>query len=195
MRIIAGEHRGRRIQAPPGRGTRPMLDRVREACFGTLQGRVPEARVLDLFSGTGSLGLEALSRGASFCRMVEKHGKTAALLKQNVESLELSDRAHVVCGDATAAHHWLDPADGEARRWADLVFMDPPYPWLADPERGQKLVDALDRLTTEVLAEDGIVVLHTPKRSVFTQWLEGSALDHRVYGTSALWYVGAGERE
>ena len=191
MRIIAGEYRGRRITPPPGRETRPMLDRVREAMFGKLQARVEDAKVLDLFSGTGSLGLEALSRGASFCRMVEKHGRTAALLRGNVEELGVGERAHVVCGSALNDGHWVGP-DGEEEPWADLVFLDPPYPWLSDPRRGAELVEALGRLTREVLDADGMLVFHTPKRGVFQSWLERQVVtDRREYGSSALWYLGA----
>lgn len=168
-----------------------MLDRVREACFGKLQTRIPEARVLDLFSGTGSLGLEALSRGAQFCRMVEKHGRTASLLAKNVEELEFEARADVVCGSAMNEVHWEAPDEGESP-WADLVFLDPPYPWLSDPRRGADLVEALGRLTREVLADDGILVFHTPRRGIFQSWIERHVVvDHRVYGSSALWYIGA----
>jgi 16S rRNA (guanine(966)-N(2))-methyltransferase RsmD len=87
VRIIAGEHRGRLLKAPEGKGTRPMLDRVREAIFSTLGERVEDARVLDLFAGTGALGLEALSRGARALRLVERDPRVVALLRENVDAL------------------------------------------------------------------------------------------------------------
>ena len=172
-----------------------MLDRVREACFGKLQMRLPDARVLDLFSGTGSLGLEALSRGARFCRLIEKHGRTAALLQKNVDELGFEDRAHVICGSAIQDVHWESP-DGTEGPWADLVFLDPPYPWLSDPRKGADLIEALGRLTREVLVEDGMLVFHTPRRGVFQSWIERHVVhDHRIYGSSALWYIGAEQSE
>src|SRR5262245_22796072 len=108
MRIIAGRQRGRRIRAPEGLGTRPMLDRVREAMFATLMPWLLDANVLDLFAGSGSLGLEALSRGARSARMVERHAPTLALLRDNLAALALEDRATVVRGDALAATTWGD---------------------------------------------------------------------------------------
>ena len=107
MRIIAGEFRGRRIEAPPGDGTRPMLDRVREALFSTLGERVDGARVLDLFAGSGSLGLEALSRGARVARMVEQHPRAYATLKENVELLGAADRALCARGNDVTSDHSL----------------------------------------------------------------------------------------
>ena len=93
MRIIAGEHRGRLLKTPDGMGTRPMLDRVRESVFSSIGERVIDARVLDLFAGTGSLGLEALSRGALEARLVERDPRVLDLLRRNVEDLALEDRA------------------------------------------------------------------------------------------------------
>src|SRR5690606_13703278 len=87
VRIIAGIHLGRRIAAPPGRGTRPMLDRMPEALFSTLAPWLPDAVVLDLFAGSGSLGLEALSRGARSARLVERDAAAARVLADNVALL------------------------------------------------------------------------------------------------------------
>jgi 16S rRNA (guanine966-N2)-methyltransferase len=107
MRIIAGEHRGRRIEAPPGDSTRPMLDRVRESLFSTLGNLVDDARVLDLFSGGGSLGLEALSRGASYARLVEREASAYATLKRNVSELGYTpEQASTVRGNALSPLSW-----------------------------------------------------------------------------------------
>jgi len=123
MRIIAGTERGRRIEAPEGRITRPTLDRVRENLFNMLQGQVTGARVLDLFSGSGALSLEALSRGAAFAVLADRDRRATQCQRRNVESLRYADRTRILSGD------WRDivrtlTAEGET---FDLVFLDPPY--------------------------------------------------------------------
>src|SRR5262245_28094266 len=143
MRIIAGRHRRRLIRAPAGRATRPMLDRVREAMFGTLGPWLPDARVLDLFAGSGALGLEALSRGARAVRMVEKHPATVALLRANVASLGLAASCEIVCGDALAPKSWRGgPLFANEARY-DLIFLDPPYAMLDPGDARATLLEAL----------------------------------------------------
>ena len=186
MRIIAGELGGRPIKSPPGKGTRPMLARVREALFSTLTPEVPEARVLDLFSGTGSLGLEALSRGAGSACLIEQDWRTAKLLRQNVATFELEDRADVVCGDALAAELWgVGP-------W-DIVFLDPPYPMVKDASGFERVHAALTTLLEGALAPDGVCVLHAPRGQVRAMDLpEGYDATLKEYGTQALWYLRPG---
>jgi 16S rRNA (guanine966-N2)-methyltransferase len=121
MRIIAGRWRGHRLQAPPGRDTRPTTDRVREAWMSALMPDLPEARVLDLFAGSGALGLEALSRGASHVTFVERSGAALRALRGNVERLAAADRCAIVRGDAIAYAGAL-PAGS-----FDIVLADPPY--------------------------------------------------------------------
>ncbi|TPG44750.1 16S rRNA (guanine(966)-N(2))-methyltransferase RsmD [Roseomonas nepalensis] len=126
MRIVAGRWRGRTLQAPPGEGTRPTADRVRQALFDSLwhapwAGReaVEGARVLDAFAGTGALGLEALSRGAAQAVFLERDRVALAVLRANIAALKAEDSARVVAGDA------LRPPRPEAA--CGLVFLDPPY--------------------------------------------------------------------
>ncbi|MCB9915588.1 MAG: 16S rRNA (guanine(966)-N(2))-methyltransferase RsmD [Planctomycetes bacterium] len=190
MRIIAGELRGRAVEGPPGRGTRPMLDRVREALFSTLGPGIEGAWVLDLFAGSGSLGLEALSRGAAFARFVERDAGVVRVLAGNVASLGVEDRSEVVGGSALGEAAWRAPA-GQPARWADLVLLDPPYPWLAD-ERRAELLRAVPRLVREVLRPEGLLVFHTPKRGVQASDFDAAfEPDPRLYGNSALWYLRA----
>jgi 16S rRNA (guanine966-N2)-methyltransferase len=123
MRVIAGEWGGRRLQTPAGRRTRPTSERVREALFSML-GEIGGATVLDLFAGTGALGIEALSRGAARAVFVELHADTAALLRANLATLGAPrERAEVRRGDALAA---LRSARAGAESY-DLIFIDPPY--------------------------------------------------------------------
>ena len=123
MRIIAGEARGRRIEAPAGRNTRPTLDRIRENMFNILQADIPESRILDLFAGSGALSLEAISRGAVSAVMVDSDRKASMIQKQNAESLRFDDRIRFFCCDWTRAVHTLQ----EEGRKFDIVFLDPPY--------------------------------------------------------------------
>ena len=118
MRIIAGQWRGRQIAAPPTMEVRPTADRVREAWFSILHQRIPDARVVDLFSGSGALGLEALSRGAAFVDFVEKDARTFTFLQKNIETLGAADRCAIHRADALA-FSIPDPCD--------LCFADPPY--------------------------------------------------------------------
>ena len=186
VRIIAGEHRGRILKAPKGLGTRPMLDRVREALFSSLGSRVEDARVLDLFAGTGSLGLESLSRGAASARLVESDRTALTALRANVATLRLEERAEIVAGDALDALAW-----GEGLRY-DLVFFDPPYPLLAAAHTRARLLGALAALLDERLDCGGCVVFHTPRDGFQASEL-APAPAHRLreYGTNALWTLEA----
>jgi 16S rRNA (guanine966-N2)-methyltransferase len=121
MRIVAGEWGGRRLQAPPGRGTRPTTDRVREAWMSTVSAYLDGARVLDLFAGSGALGLEALSRGAAHATFVETDAKALAALKANVDALGAADRTTIVKTDA------VKYAGNLAADTFDVAFADPPY--------------------------------------------------------------------
>jgi 16S rRNA (guanine966-N2)-methyltransferase len=120
LRIIGGAHRGQRVHFPDGRGLRPTADRVRETLFNWLQGELAGRRVLDLFAGSGALGLEALSRGAGQAVFVERARAPAAQLRANLERLGLEQRAEVLCMDA---QRFLR----QARPPFDLVFLDPPF--------------------------------------------------------------------
>lgn len=121
LRIIAGEWRSRRLPVPDAPGLRPTPDRVRETLFNWLAAMLPGARCLDLFAGSGALGLEALSRGAGHCLFVESSRSVAAQLSRNIEVLGATDRARVHCGDALAL------LAGPPDRPYDLVFLDPPF--------------------------------------------------------------------
>ena len=121
MRVIAGSARGRPLKAPRGTSVRPTTDRVREAMFSSLAPVVPGALVLDLFAGTGALGIEALSRGAQAATFVERDAATATLLEQNLRATDLHDAATVVRGEAKAFVARSHPAG------YDLVLCDPPY--------------------------------------------------------------------
>ena len=121
IRIIAGEFKGRRLKTPTGDKVRPTADRVREAWFSILQRQVRGARVLDLFAGSGALGLEALSRGAVSADFVEIHRASLAAIKDNVKTLKVEDRVAIHRVDGMRFAEQLAPG-----RY-DVVFADPPY--------------------------------------------------------------------
>ena len=123
MRIIAGSARGRTFDAPQGRDTRPTLDRVKEAIFGSIQFQLPGATVLDLFSGSGNMGLEALSRGAAEAICVDVSPACTALIRKNGEKLGLAEGLRVLNADYRAA---LSAMIAEGKQ-VDLAFLDPPY--------------------------------------------------------------------
>jgi 16S rRNA (guanine966-N2)-methyltransferase len=135
MRIVAGAWGGRRIQAPSDRETRPTTDRVREAWMSALAGELEGARVLDLFAGSGALGLDALSRGAEHATFVEKATPALRVLRANLEMLGGNDRARIVRTDA------LRYVEGLPENAFGVAFADPPY--------GQGFAEALVRLWLE----------------------------------------------
>lgn len=120
MRVIAGTAGGRRLVAPKGDRTRPTADRVREALFSSLQPRLPGARVLDLFAGSGALAIEALSRGAAHATLVERARPALAAIRSNLDTAGVADRATVVASELPGA---LTKVEGPF----DLVLLDPPY--------------------------------------------------------------------
>ncbi|WP_131105220.1 16S rRNA (guanine(966)-N(2))-methyltransferase RsmD [Ornithinimicrobium sufpigmenti] len=179
-RIIAGVAGGRTIRTPRGRDTRPTTDRVREALFSRVEALLDldGARVLDLYAGSGALGLEALSRGASALLAVERHRPTARLVEQNAELLGLTGQVRVHPG---AVEPLL--AAGPSSDAYDLVLADPPYP-LGEEELTRTL-QALVRHGW--LTPDALVVVERSRRTPSPTWPPGLAhLDTRTYGEAAL---------
>jgi 16S rRNA (guanine966-N2)-methyltransferase len=144
MRVIAGVARGVPLSAPRDRGTRPITDRVKETLFGILAERVPGARVLDLYAGSGAIGIEALSRGAAHATFVEKAQPALAALRANLERTRLGELARV---EAREVERFLRDATDA---W-DLVFLDPPYE--------QRAIVAPLRAVTPHLAPDAMLVV------------------------------------
>jgi 16S rRNA (guanine966-N2)-methyltransferase len=174
MRIVAGLYRGRRIAAPPGDATRPTSDRVRESLFSIL-GPLDGARVLDLFAGSGALGLEALSRGAAHVTFVDDANPAIRAIRANLEALE-------VAREATAVRRQDARAFMRAARTAghqyDLVLLDPPY--RLAPELGRELSPAL----AELIAAGGRIVCESDRRAPLG--LELPMTDERRYGDTLI---------
>ena len=176
MRVIAGTWGGRRLQAPRGRLTRPTSDRVREALFSVLGGRVAGARVLDLYAGSGALGIEALSRGAAEVTFVDSAPPALRAVRANLEALGAT--AEVVRSDA---RRFLLGASAAARQY-DLIFLDPPYRFAG--RLGRELSEALP----PVLAPDALVVSESDRRTPLD--LELPLHDERRYGDTLIRFHG-----
>ena len=152
MRIVAGSRKGHTIYAPKGLETRPTSDRAREAAFNLI-GPVDGVRALDLYAGSGAMGLEALSRGAAQAVFVESDRDACRTIERNLDKLRLTGAA-VICDDVTRAL----AAEAAAGRRYELVLVDPPYSLFSEVE------PVLSRYLPAVLAEDGIVVVETSER-------------------------------
>lgn len=179
-RIVGGSARGRRLTVPP-RGTRPTSERAREALFNTLNTEMdlPGARVLDLFAGSGAVGLEALSRGAEAAVFVESDRKAAAILQENIGMLALPGTTLHRC----TAETYLAAVGADEP--FDFVFADPPYAMA-----GSLVARLLESLADERwLAEGGIVVVERASRDAEPTWpSEMKAIKQRRYGEGSLWY-------
>jgi 16S rRNA (guanine966-N2)-methyltransferase len=181
MRIVGGELRGRALHAPPGFDVRPTSDRVREALFNILEhGTYPlrGARVLDLFAGTGALGLEAISRGAGFALFVEDSASARAAIRRNIEGLQLTGRTRIYRRDATQLS-----AIPAGTKPFDLVFLDPPY--------AKRLSEsALESARSGGwLTEDCFIIVEAHKGVGFDKPQLFSLIDEREYGETKLSFL------
>jgi 16S rRNA (guanine(966)-N(2))-methyltransferase RsmD len=176
MRLTGGADRGRKLRAPRGAATRPTASRVREAIFNIL-GHPPATAILDLFAGTGALGIEALSRGAPKAVFVEREGRALAALGRNLREIGVADRAVVLSSSVHAAIGRL--AHGEERfGW---VFVDPPYA-TSDADRTLEALAGSD-----LLASGAVVVIEHDKRRALPESVGVLRLsDRRAYGDTAV---------
>ncbi|MEV0152137.1 16S rRNA (guanine(966)-N(2))-methyltransferase RsmD [Micromonospora sp. NPDC050686] len=181
-RIVAGTHGGRRIAAPPGAGTRPTSDRVREALFSAVQADVDldGARFADLYAGSGAVGLEALSRGAGHVLLVESDPRAARVIRENIAALRAAPAARLAAGKVATVL-----AAGPEGEPYDVVFADPPYA-VPDDEITALLAALVQR---GWLAPDALVVVERSTRGGPFTWVEGvTAQRSRRYGETTLWY-------
>jgi len=169
VRIVAGVYGGRRLGAPAGRSTRPTSDRVREALFSILAGAVEGARVLDLFAGSGALGIEALSRGAASATFVDSDARAVAAVRANLAAL--GAEATVTRRDVFA---WLGAAAGTY----DIVFADPPY------SSAGRAAGRLSELLPPLLTDSSLTVTESDKRDPLLLALP--LADERVYGDTRI---------
>ncbi len=145
MRIISGTARGRKLKEPQGKDTRPTTDKVKESLFNIIQFELEGRRVLDLFAGTGQLGLEALSRGAEHCTFVDQRRESVTLVKENIKLCRFEERSQVVLGEAQTFLR-------SCRERFDVILLDPPY----QTNLLEQCVEKIARF--DILREHGIIV-------------------------------------
>ena len=175
MRVIGGVAKGRRLSTPAGKGTRPFTDRLRESLFSSLGDRVIGARVLDCYAGTGSIGLEALSRGAASAVFIESNRSALHALRRNIEAVGLGGK--VIAG---AVERQLD----HRSELFDIIFLDPPYP-VSDEDVGRVIAMAASLLT-----DDGVIVVHRRRGAeMMTGGAMLSSIWHRRYGDAEVWWL------
>ena len=181
MRVVAGSLRGSVLEAPAGQHTRPITDRVKESLFNVLghrlgmPGVLPDIAVLDLFAGSGALGIECLSRGARSCLFVERDRRTLRVLRANIEKLRLSNVARIAAENA-----WAMRIPASADEGYGLIFVDPPYRDVADTQR---TIDLLERVAVR-LSAGGLVVFRLGTSQEFSAEASRSlcCVDDRVFG-------------
>lgn len=190
MRVIAGIHRGRNLDAPPGRQTRPILDRVKTALFDWLgsrlamPGQLPAIRVLDLFCGGGSMGIECLSRGAKSCDFVDQDADAIRCLRANLDALRIGPDARI---HQAPAEYVRFPERDDSQ--FDVIFLDPPYAMSESLEPGGDMMRLLARLGKEIGASPGALLIwrHDAKSrlpdSLPNDW---TRIDQRSYGGMTL---------
>ncbi len=180
MRVITGSARGRNLKTLEGRRVRPTSQRVKEGMFSAIQFRVAGAKVLDLFAGSGQLGIEALSRGAVFATFVDSAKESCAVVRDNIEATGFQRKSHVITADAVRFA-------ATSREAYDIVFADPPYLTVD----AAALLDVVGR----ILTEDGILLLETDDEAELPETAEGLELVKKYrYGRTAVrLYRKAGE--
>ncbi|MHC4637715.1 MAG: 16S rRNA (guanine(966)-N(2))-methyltransferase RsmD [Planctomycetota bacterium] len=184
MRIIAGEKRGMKLLSPKTTDSRPIIDRVKESLFSVLyKYDIPAGKIVaDVFSGVGSLGLESLSRGAKFVTFVEKDAKVVEVLNKNIARAGYVGKSKVVRANAFKVGA---PVNFEGPRY-DLVFVDPPYVMSRQSGEGSMLYGLLSLLPEQV-AEEGLVVVRTEKRSnLLENYGQLRIIDRRVWSEMAV---------
>lgn len=174
MRIISGTARGTKLYTLEGSATRPTLDRIKESLFSIIQSKIPESIVLDLFAGSGALGLETLSRGASFCVFCDHSKKASNIVKQNIEKTNFIDKSKLYTADYKTCINQLKHENSKF----DIIFLDPPYDSNLINQSVNKIIE------NNLLSENGIIVAETDNDTVIEdlKQLNIDTYDIRKYG-------------
>lgn len=185
MRVIAGVARGIHLKSIKGLQTRPITDSIKESLFNILTNVIPDSIMLDLYAGTGAIGIEALSRGAKYCTFVEIDREAVPVIKKNLETTKLKDKAQVLRCDVLEIIPYLEKDNLKI----NIVFAGPPYPLVEKSPYRDKLLILFDNLcSSNIVQTDGILILQHTK-SDFRIPVEASNLDLydvRIYGDTQL---------
>ncbi len=185
MRIVAGEKRGTNIMSPKGTDTRPTLERVRESLFGILQYDIPDAQVLDLFGGSGALGLEAVSRGAAHALINDSSREAARVIEANIKKLGFEDRVSLMNGDCIIC---IKRCAAAGRRF-DVVFLDPPY-------KSGLIKASMEALAATGTLNRGFVIAAEHASNMTLETPSGFVLrDMRRYGEAAISFFAEAEEK
>jgi len=185
MRVISGKSRGKKLVSLEGDNTRPTLDRVKEALFNIIQNNIQDAVILDLFAGSGALGIEALSRGAKEVVFCDKVLEAVKVIKKNIEATNNLEKSTIINKD----FNWvLESLDNQNKR-IDIVFLDPPY-------KTNFAIIALQKIImSDLLTEDGIIVMETDditKENEIVKIKNAEIFDKRKYGSVWLIFIRKG---
>lgn len=182
MRVIAGIRKGLKLKAPEGIKTRPTTDRVKESVFNIIQSHIPADRVLDLFAGSGALGIEALSRRCGKCVFVEHNREAYSIVEHNLNLSKLSDNAELIFTDSV---NYLTSVS----KPFDIIFLDPPY------NKGF-LAPVLERIyERELLTKDGIIVIETEKGGESAAHSRFRTIRDAIYGKTVITVLTRGDEE
>lgn len=189
MRVISGKAKGARLSALSSKGTRPILDRVKESLFSILGDFVVDSVVLDVFAGTGSLGIEALSRGAKRCLFVDNNMHAVQVIKKNLQDTRFLEMAEILEKDAFALSAFLT----DKCMKFDLILVAPPYRLIdADSKDREKIFTLLDECASrQILNGSGIIVLQHHKKQIVSQknFKHLKVVDERRYGNTQLTFL------
>jgi 16S rRNA (guanine(966)-N(2))-methyltransferase RsmD len=179
LRVISGSAKGKKLKAPAGLNTRPITDMIKEALFNVLGAKVPNAKLLDLFAGSGSVGIEALSRGAQSVVFVDNSVEALKVVKENLNNCSFTREYHILRNDVFKALGLLKRHNSKF----DLIYVDPPF---TNEKIFNEIMEAIDVM--DILEPEGIVIIRTPRRKempIFDR-LQEYRLNH--YGESSLHY-------
>lgn len=180
MRVISGTAKGTKLNSIESLSTRPTLDRVKEALFNIIQTHLQDSNVLDLFAGSGALGIECLSRGAKHCTFCDKSYESVKMLKKNLQKTKFENKGTILINDYKKCLHSLN------RNKFDIIFIDPPYKL----DIGVQSINLI--LEYDILAKDGIIILETDEEEREIKELENIKLevyDVRKYGRVKLIFL------
>lgn len=178
MRVITGSQRGRKLLTLEGNDVRPTTDKVKESIFNIIQFDVPDAKIIDLFAGSGQLGIEALSRGAESCVFVDSSAKSIAVVEENLKLTSFREKAKTVRSDS------LSYLDRVIEKY-DIALLDPPY-------KAGLMEDAIERVAPHI-EENGVIVCETGSEEVLPENLDGFTSKRYKYGKIALTVYRKGE--
>lgn len=182
MRVISGTARGTKLLSQEGLNTRPTLDRVKEALFSIIQFKIPNSTVLDLFSGSGALGIEALSRGANFAVLADNNREAIKIITKNVENTKLLEKSKIVKDDYKVVLDNLLKSNNKF----DIIFLDPPY------KEDFALIAIKKIIEHDLLTKDGIIILETNDANKIKEISNIKNLeiyDERKYGSVILIFI------